>query len=79
MHSSHIRQSHGPYPRGRFLWYSGDDMPYKIVKRTGARPWKVINLDRNEVVGSSVTKKMAEASARARLAGEHGGLVRRKR
>jgi hypothetical protein len=54
-------------------------MPYKIVKRTGARPWKIINLDRNEVVGSSVTKKMAEASARARLTGEHGGLLRRKR
>ena len=54
-------------------------MPYKIVRRTGARPWKIVNLDRNEVVGSSVTKKMAEASARARLAGEHGGLVRRKR
>ena len=54
-------------------------MPYKIVKRTGARPWKIINIDRNEVVGSSVTKKMAEASARARLAGEHGGFRRRTR
>jgi hypothetical protein len=47
-------------------------MPYKIVKRTGKKPWKIINLDRNEVVGSSTTKKKAEASARARLAGEHG-------
>ena len=54
-------------------------MPYKIAKRTGTRPWKIINLDRNEVVGSSMTKKIAEASVRARLAGEHGGLVQRKR
>lgn len=54
-------------------------MPYKIVKRTGSRPWKIINLDRNEVVGSSVTKKMAEASARARMAGEHGGRMRSRR
>lgn len=54
-------------------------MPYKIEKRTGARPWKIINRDRNEVVGSSLTKKMAVSSARARVAGEHGGFLRRKR
>jgi hypothetical protein len=47
-------------------------MPYKIVKRTGAKPWKIVNIDRNEVVGSSTTKKLAESSIRARLAGEFG-------
>lgn len=54
-------------------------MPYKIVKRTGSRPWKIINKDRNEEVGSSKTKKEAEASVRARLAGEHGFKFTRKR
>lgn len=53
-------------------------MPYRIVKRTGAKPWKIINRDRNEVVGSSTSKKKAEASVRARLAGEHGGLRKRR-
>lgn len=54
-------------------------MPYKVVKRTGAKPWKIINIDRNEVVGSSTTKKLAESSVRARLAGEFGHWKRRKR
>jgi hypothetical protein len=42
-------------------------------------PWVIINLDRNEIVGSSHTKEIAEASVRARLAGEHGGFKARKR
>jgi hypothetical protein len=54
-------------------------MPYKIVKRKGARPWKIVNIDRNEVVGSSTTKKMAQSSVRARLAGEFGRWKGRKR
>jgi hypothetical protein len=54
-------------------------MPYRIVKRTGDRPWKIINIDRNEVVGSSKTKKMAESSVRARLAGEFGSASRRRK
>jgi hypothetical protein len=54
-------------------------MPYKVVKRTGAKPWKIINIDRNEVVGSSTTKKLAESSVRARLAGEFGHWKRKKR
>ncbi len=40
-------------------------MPYKVVKRTGKRPWKI--LDRfGKVVGSSLKKKNAQASIRAR-------------
>ena len=54
-------------------------MPYKIVKRTGAKPWKIVNKDRNEVVGSSTTKAKAEASARARMAGEHGFTFSKKK
>jgi hypothetical protein len=63
-----------------------EDMPYRIeyqkdhkkVKGEPA-PWVIINADRNEIVGSSQTKETAEASVRARLAGEHGGFKARKR
>ena len=61
-------------------------MPYRIEyekehKNTKGEPapWVIINADRNKVVGSSLTKETAEASVRARLAGEHGGLKARKR
>ena len=47
-------------------------MPYKIVKRSGAKPWKIVAKDTGRLVGSSTSKKKAEASVRARLAGEHG-------
>ncbi len=60
-------------------------MPYRVEYREGHRnakgdaaPWVIINEDRNEVVGSSATKETAEASVRARLAGEHGGFKTRK-
>ena len=60
-------------------------MPYRIEfqkdhkKSTGeAAPWVIINKDREEIVGSSETKETAEASVRARLAGEHGGFARRR-
>ena len=63
-----------------------EDMPYRIeyqkdhknVKGEPA-PWVIINADRNESVGSSQTKETAEASVRARLAGEHGGFKAKKR
>lgn len=48
-------------------------MPYKIVKRVGKRPWKIIELlpgGHTKTVGSSVSKKNAEASIRARYAHE---------
>ncbi len=48
-------------------------MPYRIEHRKGQkRPWKIINKITGKVVGSSKTKAKAEASIRARLAGEHG-------
>ena len=39
-------------------------MPYSIREGTGARPWKI--LKHGKVIGSSKTKKDAEASIRAR-------------
>lgn len=44
-------------------------MPYRIVKRTGERPYKIINKNTGKVVGSSTSKSKAEASVRARYAG----------
>ena len=41
-------------------------MPYKIVKRTGERPYKIINKDTGKTVGSSKTLTMVKASIRAR-------------
>lgn len=46
-------------------------MPYVIKKRKGPRPYKIINTDRNEVVGSSTSKAMAEISVRHRLGAEN--------
>lgn len=45
-------------------------MPYKIVKRSGEKPYKIINKDTGKTVGSSKSKEMAKASIRARYAGE---------
>ncbi len=45
-------------------------MPYRIVKRSGKRPWKIIKKSTNKVVGSSLTKADAEASVKARYLGE---------
>ena len=44
-------------------------MPYKVRKRKGSRPWKIVN-GAGRVVGSSRTKKKAEASARIRRRGD---------
>jgi hypothetical protein len=62
-----------------------DHMPYRIEFQKDHKnskgepaPWVIINQDRNEVVGSSETKETAEASIRARLAGEHGGFIHGK-
>lgn len=56
-------------------------MPYRIEfqkehknSKGEPAPWVIINEDRNEIVGSSQTKETAEASVRARHAGEHGGF-----
>jgi hypothetical protein len=60
-------------------------MPYKVEYKEGhtnskgePAPWVIINNDRDQVVGSSVTKEKAEAAIRARLAGEHGFVKTRK-
>jgi len=60
-------------------------MPYRIEfqkdhhnSKGESAPWVIVNEDRNEAVGSSETKETAEASIRARLAGEHGGFAKRK-
>jgi len=45
-------------------------MPYVVVKKGGERPWKIIKSDTGEVVGSSETKKKAQASVKARYASE---------
>ncbi len=45
-------------------------MPYKVEKRSGDRPYKIINKDTGRVVGSSTSKEKAQASIRARYAGE---------
>jgi len=46
-------------------------MPYKIRYVKGAeRPWKIVNKDHNEVVGSSTSKASAEVSIRARMGAE---------
>jgi hypothetical protein len=61
-----------------------DNMPYRIEyqkdhknAKSELAPWVIINVDRTEIIGSSQTKENAEASVRARLAGEHGGLKAR--
>ncbi len=61
-------------------------MPYRIEYQPGHKnskkepaPWVIVNAERGDIVGSSQTKEAAEASVRARLAGEHGGLKSGKR
>jgi hypothetical protein len=62
-----------------------DNMPYRIDyqkyyknSKGEPAPWVIINEDRNEIVGSSHSKETAEASVRARLAGEHGGFKKKR-
>jgi len=43
-------------------------MPYRVVKRSGDKPYKIINKETGKIVGSSKTKANAEASVRARMA-----------
>ena len=54
-------------------------MPYKIIKGGGVKPYKIINKETGKQVGSSTTKAKAEASVRARFAGEHGFKFTRRR
>ena len=43
-------------------------MPWSIKKGKGAKPYKIINTSTGKQVGSSTTKKKANASIRAREA-----------
>lgn len=45
--------------------------PVRVIKRSGVRPWKIIERD-GTIVGSSTTKEKAESSCRARNASRHG-------
>ena len=47
-------------------------MPYKIVKRAGPRPYKIVNKETGRTVGSSASKESARKSINARNAGKHG-------
>ena len=44
-------------------------MPVKVVRRSGKKPFKVIESATGKVVGSSATKRAADASARVRNVG----------
>lgn len=46
-------------------------MPYRVEKRSGSRPYKIIKTTTGEVVGSSKTKEEAKASVRARYSAEN--------
>lgn len=43
-------------------------MPYKVVKRGGPRPYKIVKKTTGKTVGSSRTMVKARASVRARYA-----------
>ena len=46
-------------------------MPYTTKYVDGEdRPWKIVRISDRKIVGSSKTKKKAEASIRARMSGE---------
>lgn len=45
-------------------------MPYSIRKTGGKKPYKIVRKDTGKTVGSSTSKSKAEASVRARYAGE---------
>ena len=45
-------------------------MPYRIVKR--GEKFAIVNKETGKTVGTSTSKEKAQASVRARLAGEHG-------
>jgi len=47
-------------------------MPVKVVKRSGAKPYKIVEKSSGKVVGSSTTRTKAQGSANARNAARHG-------
>ncbi len=57
-------------------------MPVVVRKRSGKKPWKVVEKSTGKVVGSSTSRVKAQSSANARNAARHGwrptGKPRRK-
>ncbi len=51
-------------------------MPWKVVKRTGAKPWKIVNKTTGKTVGSSRSKASAQKSVKARYANYKPGRKR---
>lgn len=47
-------------------------MPYKVVKKSGPKPYKIVNKQTGKVVGSSASKSAAQSSVRARMGAHHG-------
>lgn len=47
-------------------------MPVHVEKRSGAKPYKIVETATGKVVGSSETKAKAQGSANARNAAKHG-------
>lgn len=47
-------------------------MPVKVEKRSGAKPYKIVEVATGKVKGSSTTRAKAQASANARNASKHG-------
>jgi hypothetical protein len=46
------------------------NMPYKVEKKSGKKPYKIVRKDTGKVVGSSNSKAKAQASVRARYSNE---------
>ncbi len=53
-------------------------MPYRIEKRSGEKPYKIINKNTGKVVGSSSSRTKAQKSVNARNAAHHGWHSTRK-
>jgi hypothetical protein len=47
-------------------------MPWRVEKRDGPKPWKIIRADTGKIVGSSTTKAKALASMKIRYAAMKG-------
>lgn len=52
-------------------------MPYKIVKRKGPRPYKIIRKEDGKVVGSSTSKGKAQRSIGYRMEAEKPGKTKK--
>lgn len=48
-------------------------MPVVVRKRSGARPWKIVEKASGKVVGSSTSRAQAQRSANARNAAHYTG------